>query len=126
MLVGKDVPWQVNSTGKSRSSPRPRAVRAVHTRCGSLKRVPTSSRSTCALIDSVAYPLGTPEDLDETVDLVEKTGRRIVAEHGDVRDFSRVKAAVANGVAELGRLAGTRGGTSRASRCRSAAGITVN
>jgi SDR family mycofactocin-dependent oxidoreductase len=58
----------------------------------------------CEQIDSVAYPMATPEDLDETVNLVEKTGRRIVAEQGDVRDFERLKAAVANGVAELGRI----------------------
>jgi SDR family mycofactocin-dependent oxidoreductase len=58
----------------------------------------------CAQIDSVAYPMAVPEDLDETVNLVEKTGRRIVAEQGDVRDFDRLKAAVANGVAELGRI----------------------
>jgi SDR family mycofactocin-dependent oxidoreductase len=58
----------------------------------------------CEQIDSVAYPLATREDLDETVNLVEKTGRRIVAEQGDVRDFQRLKRAVANGVAELGRL----------------------
>ncbi len=58
----------------------------------------------CDQIDSVAYPLARPEDLDETVNLVEKTGRRIVAEHGDVRDFERLKAAVANGVDELGRI----------------------
>src|SRR6476646_4459977 len=58
----------------------------------------------CDQIDSVAYPMATPEDLDETVNLVEKTGRRIVAERGDVRDFERLKAAVANGVAELGRV----------------------
>jgi SDR family mycofactocin-dependent oxidoreductase len=58
----------------------------------------------CEQIDSVEYPMPTRGDLDETVNLVEKTGRRIVAEVGDVRDFSRLKAAVANGVAELGRL----------------------
>src|ERR1700761_7242771 len=58
----------------------------------------------CAQIDSVAYPMATPEDLDETVNLVEKTGRRIVAERGDVRDFDRLKAVVAAGVAELGRI----------------------
>src|SRR5215213_2138953 len=58
----------------------------------------------CEQIDSVAYPLATREDLDETVNLVEKTGRRIVAEQGDVRDFERLKQVVANGVAELGRL----------------------
>ena len=58
----------------------------------------------CGQIDSVGYPMTTREDLDETVNLVEKTGRRIVAEQGDVRDFERMKAVVAEGVAELGRL----------------------
>ncbi|BBY43186.1 mycofactocin-coupled SDR family oxidoreductase [Mycolicibacterium celeriflavum] len=58
----------------------------------------------CEQIDSVSYPMATPEDLDETVNLVEKTGRRIVAEHGDVRDFERLQGIVAHGVAELGRL----------------------
>ena len=58
----------------------------------------------CAQIDSVAYPMATPEDLDETVRLVEKTGRRIVAERGDVRDRDRLAEAVARGVAEFGRL----------------------
>jgi NAD(P)-dependent dehydrogenase (short-subunit alcohol dehydrogenase family) len=58
----------------------------------------------CEQIDSVGYALATPEDLDETVNLVEKTGRRIVAEQGDVRDLKRLKAAVDDGVAELGRI----------------------
>jgi len=58
----------------------------------------------CEQMDSVAYPMATPEDLDETVNLVEKTGRRIVAEHADVRDFQRLKSVVDKGVAELGRL----------------------
>src|SRR4029078_13079130 len=58
----------------------------------------------CEQMPTVPYPMYTPEDLDETVNLVEKTGRRIVAERGDVRDFERLKAAVANGVAELGRV----------------------
>ena len=60
----------------------------------------------CDQIDSVAYPMAAREDLDETVNLVEKTGRRIVAEQGDVRDFDRLKAAVAAGVAlrELARV----------------------
>lgn len=58
----------------------------------------------CEQIDSVTYPMPTGEDLEETVNLVEKTGRRIVAEHADVRDFERLKAVVAHGVAEFGRL----------------------
>ncbi|MFC4602390.1 mycofactocin-coupled SDR family oxidoreductase [Rhodococcus kronopolitis] len=58
----------------------------------------------CDQIDSVAYPLATREDLDETVNLVEKTGRRIVAEQADVRDFQRLESVVEVGVAELGRV----------------------
>jgi SDR family mycofactocin-dependent oxidoreductase len=58
----------------------------------------------CDQMDSVPYPLASPEDLEETVNLVEKTGRRIVAEQGDVRNLSRLKSAVTNGVAAFGRL----------------------
>lgn len=58
----------------------------------------------CQQIDSVAYPMGCPEDLDETVNLVEKTGRRIVAEQADVRDFERLQSVLANGVNEFGRV----------------------
>lgn len=58
----------------------------------------------CDQIDSVGYSMARPEDLDETVNLVEKTGQRIVAEQGDVRDFARLQAAVQNGVSELGRI----------------------
>jgi SDR family mycofactocin-dependent oxidoreductase len=58
----------------------------------------------CDQIDCVGYPMATPEDLDETVNLVEKTGQRIVAEQGDVRDFARLRSAVESGVAEFGRI----------------------
>lgn len=56
----------------------------------------------CAQIDSVGYPMATPEDLDETVALVEKAGRRIVARRADVRDLEGLRAAFDEGVAELG------------------------
>jgi NAD(P)-dependent dehydrogenase (short-subunit alcohol dehydrogenase family) len=58
----------------------------------------------CEQMPTVPYPMSSPEDLDETVNLVEKTGRRIVAEQGDVRDFKRLHAAVDSGVAEFGRI----------------------
>jgi SDR family mycofactocin-dependent oxidoreductase len=58
----------------------------------------------CTQIPSVLYKMATPEDLDETVRLVEKTGRRIVARRADVRDFDAVAAVVDEGVKELGRL----------------------
>ena len=58
----------------------------------------------CEQIDSVAYSMATPEDLNETINLVEKTGRRIVAERADVRDFKKLQAVVTKGVSELGRV----------------------
>ncbi|OBF99070.1 mycofactocin-coupled SDR family oxidoreductase [Mycolicibacter sinensis] len=58
----------------------------------------------CRQLDSVAYPMSTPEDLDETANLVEKTGRRIIAEQADVRDLEQLTAVVNNAVAELGRI----------------------
>lgn len=58
----------------------------------------------CAQIGTVDYPLAGRGDLDETVRQVEKLGRRIVAVTADVRDPAALKAAVDEGVAELGRL----------------------
>ncbi len=58
----------------------------------------------CRQVDSVPYPMATPEDLAETVRQVEALDRRIVASQADVRDYDAVKAAVDAGVAELGHL----------------------
>jgi SDR family mycofactocin-dependent oxidoreductase len=58
----------------------------------------------CRDIDSIDYPNASPEDLDETVKLVEKEGRRIVARQADVRDGDAVDQVVADGLAEFGRL----------------------
>jgi SDR family mycofactocin-dependent oxidoreductase len=58
----------------------------------------------CEQIDCVTYPMPTRADLDETANLVEKTGRRIVAEQADVRDFRRLQEVVDRGVSELGRI----------------------
>jgi SDR family mycofactocin-dependent oxidoreductase len=58
----------------------------------------------CAPIDSVDYALATEADLAETVKLVEEMDRRIIATQCDVRDAAALSAAVAAGVATLGRL----------------------
>ncbi|NKQ51555.1 mycofactocin-coupled SDR family oxidoreductase [Amycolatopsis sp. K13G38] len=58
----------------------------------------------CKQLDNVPFPMSTPEDLAETVSLVEKEGRRMLATQADVRDFAAVKAAVDAGVEEFGRL----------------------
>lgn len=49
-------------------------------------------------------PMATAEDLAETVDLVERLDRRIVARTADVRDLAGLQAVVAEGVAQFGRL----------------------
>jgi (+)-trans-carveol dehydrogenase len=58
----------------------------------------------CAQVDSVAYPLATPDDLAQTAKEVEALGRRIVATQADVRDYTGLKKAMDDGVAQLGRL----------------------
>jgi SDR family mycofactocin-dependent oxidoreductase len=58
----------------------------------------------CEGIATVRYPMPTVDDLKETVALVEATGRRIVARQADVRDIAQMQQAVADGIAELGRL----------------------
>ena len=55
-------------------------------------------------IDTVPYAMATPDDLAETVKEVEALDRRIHAVTADVRDYGAVKAALDEGVAQLGRL----------------------
>ncbi|CAM3072235.1 mycofactocin-coupled SDR family oxidoreductase [Prescottella defluvii] len=58
----------------------------------------------CADIASNEYPLATEADLAETVRLVEKTGRRVVAAKVDVRDRMGLERELAAAVSTLGRL----------------------
>lgn len=58
----------------------------------------------CEDLPTTTYEGSTPEDLAETVALVEKLGRRIIPIQADVRDYDRVEATLADAVAELGRL----------------------
>ncbi len=55
-------------------------------------------------VETVPYPMATPEDLAETAKQVEALDRRIVTAEADVRDFDALKAAVDEGVSQLGRL----------------------
>lgn len=58
----------------------------------------------CADLEGNTYPLSRPEDLDETALLVEKEGVSVHTAIVDVRERSAVWKAIADGVAELGRL----------------------
>lgn len=55
-------------------------------------------------VDTVDYPMANQADLAETKALVEATGRRMVARQADVRSTAEVTGALAEGVAELGRV----------------------
>jgi SDR family mycofactocin-dependent oxidoreductase len=58
----------------------------------------------CDQLSTTQYPGATAADLEETVALVEKLDRRIVARQVDIRDFEALSTALNEGVAELGRL----------------------
>ena len=58
----------------------------------------------CADLEGNTYPLSRPEDLDETVLLIEKEGVRAHPAIVDVRERSAVWQSIAEGVEALGRL----------------------
>jgi (+)-trans-carveol dehydrogenase len=55
-------------------------------------------------VPTVPYAGATEAELAETVKQVEALDRRIVATKADVRDYGQLKAALDDGVAQLGRL----------------------
>lgn len=55
-------------------------------------------------IDTIPYRMGGPDELEETRLFIEKTGRTAILSRADVRDRDVLAAALASGVAELGRL----------------------
>lgn len=85
-------------TGAARGQGRSHAVRLAE------EGADIIALDLCAQVETVPYPMATPADLEETVRLVEKLDRRIVAVRGDVRDRAAVGDAVDAGVAQLGRL----------------------
>ncbi|MGH3970752.1 MAG: mycofactocin-coupled SDR family oxidoreductase [Mycobacterium sp.] len=86
-------------TGAARGQGRAHAVRMAHEGADVIAADVAGKLPSC-----VPYDSATPEDLAETVRLVQATGRRILASAIDVRDFDGLREAVADGVARLGRL----------------------
>ena len=54
--------------------------------------------------DTITYPMATPEELAETVQAVEATGRKVLAREVDIRDLPALQKVVADGVEQFGRL----------------------
>ena len=57
-----------------------------------------------AQIDTVPYPMGTQDQLEETVRLVEDLDRRCVAVQADVRDGAQMRAVVDRALSEFGKI----------------------
>ena len=83
-------------TGAARGQGRSHAVRLA------AEGADVIALDICHDIDSVAYDLATPADLEETAQLVAEQGRRVVAAEVDVRDADALVRAVADGARELG------------------------
>ncbi|MFV8174199.1 mycofactocin-coupled SDR family oxidoreductase [Mycolicibacterium peregrinum] len=58
----------------------------------------------CKNYDTVGYAMATAEDLEETKNYVEKTGRRIVTAQADVRNEAELRSALESGLAEFGKV----------------------
>lgn len=58
----------------------------------------------CEDRDVVRYPLATQEDLDETVRLVQATGRKAISATFDTNDRQAMNSLVERGESELGRI----------------------
>ncbi|WP_137149754.1 mycofactocin-coupled SDR family oxidoreductase [Mycolicibacterium sp. CR10] len=58
----------------------------------------------CQDFATVGYPMATPEDLEETAALVEKTGRSAYTAQADVREAAQLRAALEEGIAQFGHL----------------------
>lgn len=58
----------------------------------------------CADIDSVPYALASEQELEETAELVGKTGRRALVRRADVRRTGELRDAVAAGLSEFGQI----------------------
>ncbi|MGH3096406.1 MAG: mycofactocin-coupled SDR family oxidoreductase [Streptosporangiales bacterium] len=82
-------------TGAARGQGRSHAVRLAQ------EGADVIAVDLCGQIDTVAYPMATPDDLAETVRQVEALDRRIVATQADVRDQGALRKAVDDGVAQL-------------------------
>jgi SDR family mycofactocin-dependent oxidoreductase len=85
-------------TGAARGQGRSHAVRLAE------EGADIIAIDVCKQLDGVVFPMSTPEDLAETESLVKALDRRIVTAQVDVRDYDGLKAAVDEGVAQLGRL----------------------
>lgn len=83
-------------TGAARGQGRSHAVRLAQ------EGADIIALDLCAQIETVPYPMASPDDLAETASEVEALDRRIVAARADVRDPAALRKVLDDGVAQLG------------------------
>jgi SDR family mycofactocin-dependent oxidoreductase len=86
-------------TGAARAQGRSHAVRLAAEGADIIALDICASASEC-----LTYTPATPEDLSETVRLVEAEGRKVLAREADIRDDAALRQLVADGVEQFGRL----------------------
>ncbi len=85
-------------TGAARGQGRSHAVRLAREGADIL------AVDICADTPSIDYPNATRAELDETAQLVEAEGRKVVALTADVRDLTGLQKAFDEGISSLGRV----------------------
>jgi SDR family mycofactocin-dependent oxidoreductase len=85
-------------TGAARGQGRSHAVRLAREGADIL------AVDICADTPSIDYPNATRSELDETAQLVEEEGRKVVALKADVRDLAGLQKAFDEGMSSLGRV----------------------
>jgi SDR family mycofactocin-dependent oxidoreductase len=85
-------------TGAARGQGRAHAVRLAE------EGADIIALDLCQQVDSVAYPMSTPDDLAATVKLVEDLDRRIFAREADVRDRSSLQRVLDDGLEAFGHV----------------------
>lgn len=101
--MGKSVEGRVSGkvafiTGAARGQGRSHAIRLAE------EGADIIAVDICKNYDTVGYAMATAEDLEETKNYVEKTGRRIVTAQADVRIEAELRAALDAGLAEFGKV----------------------
>jgi SDR family mycofactocin-dependent oxidoreductase len=85
-------------TGAARGQGRSHAIRLAE------EGAEIIALDVCTDVETVPYSGATPEDLAETVKLVEELDRRIVAREADVRDLGALQTVVEEGISEFGHI----------------------
>src|ERR1700728_2191079 len=85
-------------TGAARGQGRAHAVRLAR------KGADILAIDICADVAAMDYPNATRAELDETAQLVEAQGRKVVALTADVRDLAGLQKAFDEGMVSLGRV----------------------